>query len=120
MEPDITKDEARLPACTDTRRRLRRWLPVSIALALTLMFGSADAWAKASVNAAPPAPSESASQTDPVSAGAPAATPGSAADYANREAGAPGLEKFEGGDLVIIGSGGLILVLLIVVLILVL
>jgi hypothetical protein len=118
MDADITKDEARLPACTDTRRRLRRWLPVSIALALTLMFGSADAWAKA--NAAPPAPSESASQTDPVSAGAPAATPGSAADYANREAGAPGLEKFEGGDLVIIGSGGLVLVLLIVVLILIL
>jgi hypothetical protein len=97
---------------------LRTVLPVSFALALTLTFGTADAWAK--TNVAPPA--EPAAEIVPLtpapaSAGDIAIDP-AFEDYAQREAMALGLEGFQGGDVVIIGSGGLVLILIIIILIL--
>ena len=45
------------------------------------------------------------------------ASPSVEQGYASREASAKGLENFKGGDVVIIGSTGLILVLLIILII---
>jgi hypothetical protein len=99
--------------------RSRRWLPVSFALALTLNFGTADAWAKGNppARAATEAPAPRETRTQ-----APAPAPDPAFDdvYAEREASAAGLEAFRGGDVVIIGSTGLIIVLLVILMILLL
>jgi len=101
-------------------RRSRRWLPVSFALALTLSFGTADAWAKGN----PPARAATEARTPletRTQAPAPAPDPAAFDDvYAEREASAAGLEAFRGGDVVIIGSTGLIIVLLVILIILLL
>jgi hypothetical protein len=96
---------------------LRQVLPVSFALALTLTFGSADAWAR--TNLAPPAESTEVTSKGPATPApeTPGVDPAFDGTYAQREAAAAELEKFEGGDVVIIGSGGLILLLLILILI---
>ena len=86
-----------------------------------MLMGSADAWAKTNVAPARMPPAEvqpstprSASSTES------AADPSFAGNYANREAQTPGLEKFQGGDYVVITSTGLVLILLVVILVLLL
>ncbi|HEY2729179.1 MAG TPA: hypothetical protein VGK52_04505 [Polyangia bacterium] len=100
-------------------RRWRRWLPVSFALALTLSFGTADAWAKGNppARAATEAPASLETRTQ-----APPPAPEPAFDdlYVEREVSAAGLEAFRGGDVVIIGSTGLIILLLVILIILLL
>lgn len=99
----------------------RRLLPVSAAVVVTLTFGTADAWAKA--NAAPVAGSTPPVETAETTLARLAAELPFAGqvpmddafvEYAQREARNLGLENFHGGDVVIIGSTGLIIVLLII------
>ena len=122
MERDIATSVKRHPLPHgDTWRRLRHLVPTSFAVAVVLLIGSGDAWARA--NVAPPARAGATAPADP--SGERSATSGGAApafegDYANREARTPGLERFEGGDIVIIGSTGLVLLLVIILLILLL
>ena len=106
-----------------TWRLLRRLLPVSFAVALTLTFGTTDAWAKANVAGAspPPVAEPIASTRARVEAAMPfpVAVDDDLLEYAQREVQTLGLEDFHGGDVVIIGSTGLV-ILLLVILILVL
>jgi hypothetical protein len=44
-------------------------------------------------------------------------SPATEGDYASREASAKGLEDFKGGDVVIVGSAGLVIVLLVILII---
>jgi crotonobetainyl-CoA:carnitine CoA-transferase CaiB-like acyl-CoA transferase len=97
---------------------MRRLIPVWLAVALTLLAGSTDAWAKADgapigrpANTAPASP-EASSRT-------PATTELASLDqsYRAREAKAAALENFEGGDVVVIGSTTLIVVLLVILII---
>ena len=106
------------------RSFLRRLLPVSAALALTLTFGTADAWAKA--NASSPSeqtpPAESVQTTrQQIEAELPLALSVPLTDemveYAQREAKAQGLDNFHGGDVVVITSTGIVLLLLIILII---
>jgi hypothetical protein len=86
-----------------------------VALALVLTSGRASCWAAQSAAAASDpvgsrsAPSETAAASSPA-AGTPAST---AEGYAAREAQAKDLENFRGGDVVIIGSTGLVILLLV-------
>src|SRR4051794_23122478 len=104
----------------ETWRRLRCWLPVSVAIALTLLMGTADVWAKG--NVAPPAASAPAPAGDPDAetvqlARDLAAMANVSFDqlYGEREkVTAEALENFEGGDVVIITSTTLIIVLLVI------
>jgi hypothetical protein len=104
---------------------LRRLLPVSFAVALTLTFGTVDAWAKA--NPAPPAKVEAKAESTAMTRArvvealgfVPVALDDDLVEYAQREVQTLGLEDFHGGDVVIIGSTGLV-ILLLVILILVL
>src|SRR5579872_509121 len=95
---------------------LRRGLPVSFAVALTLTLGTADAWAKG--NEAPPLVAEAPAPTSArVPTGTPLAFPPGIVDqdlaeYARREAEAQGLETFQGGAYVVIGASGLAVALL--------
>ena len=108
-----------------TWRVLRRLLPVSFAVALTLTFGTVDAWAKA--NTEPPAKVETKAESVAMArAGVeealgfvPVALDDDLVEYAQREVQTLGLDDFHGGDVVIIGSTGLV-ILLLVILILVL
>lgn len=106
---------------------LRRLLPVSFALALTLTFGTADAWAKA--NVAPPStgtpPAESAETTAARSGAESSQAPSTPLDddlanYTQREAQARSLEGFHGGDVLVITSSGLAIVLLVILLVILL
>jgi hypothetical protein len=101
----------------DGWRRLRQMLPVSFAIAVTLLFGTADAWAKGAN--AEPVPAQSApAQTAPASPATRLATgPSFEGSYASRETSTAGLEKFEGGDVVVITTTGLIIILLVVLII---
>lgn len=101
----------------DTWRLLRRLLPISFAVALTLTFGTTDAWAKTAATApvtqaASEASTRSSSETTKTS------QPSFDDAYAQREQATPGLENFEGGDIVVIGSTGLIILLLILLILL--
>jgi hypothetical protein len=105
-------------------RLLRRVLPVAFATALTLSFGTADAWAKGNVPS-PAAPSQaereaSARTRAEVQAAVPFAIDDDLYEYAQREAKTRGLEDFHGGDVVIIGGTGLVIVLLIIIILLIL
>lgn len=91
---------------------------VTVAIAVVMLCGGrASAWAASN---GPPAASEGAGTSAESShrgASPPATTAPTLADrYADRETNARDLEKFQGGDIVIIGSGGAILVLLIIIL----
>jgi hypothetical protein len=102
--------------------RLRRLLPVSLAIAVTLLMGSADAWAKSNAPSTPPP--AAAAPTAPAEPNAEelqlardlAAAKGISFDdlYAQREKAAESLGLFEGGDVVIISSTTVIIVLLII------
>lgn len=97
---------------------MRRFLPIAFAMALTLTFGAADAWAKG--NTAPEAQAEPATETTRGRA-APTSLPGAQFDsYAERERAAAGLENFEGGDTIVIGSTALVVILLVVLILLLL
>src|SRR5450432_3631213 len=89
-------------------RVLRRVLPISFAVALTLTFGTADAWAKANAAAPTPAPvaapTEAARTRAEVQRALPVEIYDDLYEYAQREAKTIGLEGFEGGDVVIIGG----------------
>jgi hypothetical protein len=98
--------------------RLRQLLPISFAVALTLTFGTVDAWAKA--NEIAPKVAEQAPQAAPTRAEIEAAMPFPVAldddlvEYAQREAKTMGLEDFHGGSFIIIGGSSLALVLLVI------
>jgi hypothetical protein len=103
----------------DSWRLLRRLLPISFAVALTLTFGTTDAWAKANATSpvtetAPSARTEEPARTSESTA------PAFDDAYAQREQTAPGLENFEGGDVVIISASTGLIILLIILLILLL
>ena len=91
----------------------RRLLPIAMSIALTLLLGTADAWAKGSAlqAGAPPVQASPAETVTRQSEAARSATDGS---YAQREAATAGLENFKGGDVVIISSTGVIILLLII------
>jgi hypothetical protein len=99
---------------------LRGLLPVSFVVALTLTLGTADAWAKG--NVAEPAravePSSAARTRAEVQRALPVAIDDDLYEYAQREAKTLGLEDFQGGDVVIIGSTGLVIVLLVIIILL--
>jgi hypothetical protein len=103
-------------------RWLRRLFPVSLAIALTLLMGSADAWAKGNAQATPPpVAAVPTAQAEPNAeewqmARDLAAAKGISFDdlYAQREQAAQALGLFEGGDVVIITSTTVIIVLLII------
>jgi hypothetical protein len=102
-------------------RRLRRLLPITFAAALTLTFGTADAWAKANA-AAPTAKSESVAETrkrleEALPFPLPVAVDDDLVEYAQREAKAMGLDDFRGGDVVVITSTGLVVLLLVILII---
>jgi hypothetical protein len=115
---DMPSEEMKTPTipARDTWRLLRRLLPISFAVALTLTFGTTDAWAKTAATAPV---TETASETSTRAPETTQATQPSFEDaYAQREQATPGLENFEGGDIVIIGSTGLIILLLILLILL--
>lgn len=104
---------------------MRRLLPIAFAMALTLTFGTAEAWAKGNAAAPKEAAAETASETGGTrapGASLPGGLPGAQFDdsYSERERAAAGLENFEGGDVVIIGSTGLVILLLVVIILLML
>ena len=106
-------------------RVLRRLLPVSFALALTLTFETADAWAKANDNAGQAQSTPALSSTTPARAEVErqlgVAVDDDLYEYAQREAKALGLEDFEGGDaVVVIGGTGLAVLVLVLVIVLLL
>lgn len=106
-------------------RSLRRWLPISFAIAITLLLGNADAWAKGNVPPAPPAASKPATPDPSLPevqlARDLAAIAGVSFDdlYAQREKEAQSLAAFQGGDVVIISSTTVIIVLLILLILVV-
>ena len=101
----------------DTWRLLRRLLPISFAVALTLTFGTTDAWAKTAATApVTEAASETSTRTPETT---PATQPSFDDAYAQREQATPGLENFQGGDVVIIGSAGLLILLLILLILII-
>jgi hypothetical protein len=116
-ELDLTK---RSPS-----RTLRRWLPISFAIAVTLLLGNADAWAKGNVPPPPPAASKPAAPDPSLPevqlARDLAAIAGVSFDdmYAEREKEARALEAFRGGDVVVISSTTVIIVLLIILILVV-
>jgi hypothetical protein len=115
---DMPSEEMMTPTIPvrDTWRLLRRLLPISFAVALTLTFGTTDAWAKTAATAPV---TETASETSTRAPEGTQSTQPSFEDaYAQREQATPGLENFEGGDVVIIGSTGLIILLLILLILL--
>src|SRR5439155_11897557 len=76
-------------------RRWRRVLPISLAVAATLLMGSADAWAKANLEApAPAAPAPTSEPAAAVVALAEAAGLSFEGAYAEREQAAQALEAF--------------------------
>jgi hypothetical protein len=88
-----------------------------MAAALLLAFASAPSLARAAtINGGPPAAVTEA-RGEPQSATYANAAPGDTADYAAREAAAPGLGKFQGGSVVVFVGGGTLLIVLIIVLI---
>ncbi len=95
---------------------------VTVAIAVILLCaGRASAWAATSEMPAPPiAPVAAGSPQGPSTRGTPATTnaPLVAGSYEDREANARELENFKGGDVVIIGSTGLVVVLLLVIILL--
>jgi hypothetical protein len=99
---------------------LRRSLPVSFAIVVTLLMGSADAWAKGNEAAAPPpitAPSTKVVEPEELQVARDLATAaGLSFDdlYAQREQAAEALGLFQGGDVVIISSTAVIIILLVI------
>ncbi len=93
-----------------------------MAAALLLAFACAPSIARAAtIDAAPAARAAIAEASGEQQGRAPAkAAPGDTADYAAREAAAPGLGNFRGGSVVVIGGGTVLVVLLIVLIVLVL
>jgi hypothetical protein len=93
-----------------------------VTAALLLAFAAAPSIARAAtINAAPAGRAAIAEASGEQPGRAPAnAAPGETADYAAREAAAPGLGNFRGGSAVVIGGGTVLVILLIVLIVLVL
>jgi hypothetical protein len=105
---------------TDATHEFRWYRPILTAvvvLVLALTGGRASCWASPAAAAAPRGAEPAGQPTPPASPATSAAAPGASASvgqtYASREANAKSLQNFQGGDIVIIGSGGLVLVLVI-------
>ena len=117
--------EITAPHPAATSGRLRRCLPVAFAIAVTLLMGSSDAWAKGNVSPAPigavPAKPAESEAPEVQLARDLAAARGLSFDqlYAEREQEAQALGLFEGGDIVVISSTTLIIVLLIILILVV-
>jgi hypothetical protein len=100
-------------------------LPVSLAIVLTLLMGSADAWAKGNEPGAPPpvtAASTTVVEQEELQLARDLATAaGVSFDdlYAQREQAAEALGLFQGGDVVIISSSAVIIILLIILILVV-
>ena len=100
-------------------RRSRRGYSIltmvmAVALCLCGVQATSEAGQPGPLVTSPEGPATAA--TSPAGESAVPASP-SVEGYASREASAKGLENFKGGDVVIIGSTGLILVLLIILII---
>ena len=108
------------------RNPLRRLIPSVIFIALAVLMGTSEPWAKGNALAAGALPAQATEVTE----NQPAPGQGAAASssqagsalplgdaYAAREASSKSLESFKGGDVVVIGSGGLVLILLIILII---
>lgn len=106
-------------------RWLRCSLPVSLAIVVTLLMGSADAWAKGNETAVPPpvaaAPARTVEQEQLQFARDVATAAGLSFDdiYAQREKAAEALGLFQGGDVVIVSSTAVIVILLIILILVV-
>jgi hypothetical protein len=94
--------------------RMKRLLPICMAIALALLAGSTDAWAKADGPAPATQSAESAAAATRSTRGTATAPSTLDPSYAAREAQAKGLEKFEGGDAVVITTTTLVVVLLVI------
>jgi hypothetical protein len=108
-------------------RHLRRVLPISLAIAVTLLMGNADVWAKGNTPPPPPAASAPARSGEPSAEDVQLARELATANgidfdklYGDREKAAQTLEAFEGGDYIIITGTTLAIVLLVVLLIILL
>jgi hypothetical protein len=93
-------------------------LTAVFAVAFALWGGRTNAWAAStgSPSRTSPAAQTTSADSRPTLAHVPQ-SPGSASledSYASREASSKNLEQFKGGDVVIIGSGGLVIVLLVI------
>jgi hypothetical protein len=99
--------------------RLRTALVAAAIATIVLCGGRASAWA---ASKGMPTPPPAATETSMSARGTPATSARSApaGNYAERETSARDLEKFKGGDVVIIGSTGVIVVLLVVIIVLLL
>jgi hypothetical protein len=97
------------------RRLLRSLLPIAMSIALTVLLGSADAWAKGNaLQAGAGEPAAQSTATEFVTGQSESTRLGTDGSYAQREAAAAGLETFKGGDVVIISSATVIIVLLVI------
>ena len=107
------------------RNPLKQLISSLALVALTVLMGTSDAWAKGNALnvGARPAEATQASEAAPASGESDTTPPSSASQapasqgYAAREASAQGLSGFKGGDVLVIGGGGLVLVLLIVLIV---
>jgi hypothetical protein len=94
---------------------------VTVAIAVILLCaGRASAWAATSEMPPPISPVAAGSSEGPSTRGTPATghARSVAESYADREASARNLESFKGGDVVIVGSTGVIVVLLVIIILL--
>jgi hypothetical protein len=104
-----------------TSARCRNAIVTAAIAIVVLCGGRASAWAAGKGMPAPPAVSASTATIESgTNRGTPAATAASPMtdSYADRETSARDLQKFKGGDVVIVGTTGVIVALLVVIILL--
>jgi hypothetical protein len=98
-----------------TSRYRRHILTAIMVVTSVFLGGGVSSWASQPAPPANSAPVQSSGSESQTTVAPPAThAPSLEETYAAREAAAKDLEPFKGGDLVIVGSGGLVLVLLII------
>jgi hypothetical protein len=120
----------RLTSKRGTWRQLRRLLPITLGIAVALLMGSADAWAKGNFETPPPVasvPSPAEQEARSLRAQielamelAEAARSPFDQQYGEREKQAQALEAFQGGDYIVIGGSALGIVLIILLILIIL
>jgi hypothetical protein len=100
--------------------RFRNALVTAAIATIVLCGGRASAWAASKGMPTPPVASTDTGTSDRGTTSAATTATAPAGNYADRETSARDLENFKGGDIVIIGSTGAVLVLLVVILVLLL